>query len=133
MSYTSNDYTSNITITTSVTDLVEIDATAPSTGCPCRALVSYFVPFSAGTNGGDIDTWVLDSNGIMYASNSTHLTASVDDGTAVSDYSSDTFSNSEDVTFTLEAYAKNTGNKAITETTTAGRINYFKVLFLPSD
>jgi hypothetical protein len=134
--FVGGSYPSNVSLGTGTVHLVSISATAPSTNCPCRASVEYFVPIeSPSTSGGKtaVETWVTDGTNTFADDVIGITTANTVSSMGASGLSTVTYSNSQNVTFTLEILALKTGWTADQFTTVAGSENYFRVLFLPSD
>lgn len=133
--FTATSYTSNISIGTTATSLDSISTTAPSSDCPCRVYVDYFVPItspSSLTGGKGIESWVTDGTN-DFARDSTSAAVSSPASFSRSGISQVTYSNNQNVTFTLETQAKITGWTADSTTGVTGASNYFRILFLPSD
>ncbi len=133
--FESDDYTSSISVGTSATTLVSTSVTAPSSNCPCRVYVDYFVPVTSPSSlsgGKGIETWVTDGTN-DFARNLTTVAVSTQTSLSRSGISDVTYSNSQNVTLTLEIQAKVTGWSANTTGGVTGGQNYFRILFLPSD
>ncbi|MGC2443407.1 hypothetical protein [Candidatus Binatus sp.] len=130
-----SDYTSAISVGTTATMLVAISTTAPSTDCPCRVYVDYFVPIASPSSlsgGKGIETWVTDGTN-LFARDLTTAPVSSPTSLSRSGISQVTYSNNQSVTFTLEIQAKISGWTANTTGGVTGGQNYFRILFLPSD
>ncbi|MGC1400830.1 hypothetical protein [Candidatus Binatus sp.] len=133
--YQGSDYLSDISVGTTATPLDSIMETAPSTGCPCRVYVDYFVPITSPSSlsgGKGIEIWVSDGTN-EFARDLTTTPVNSQTSVSRSGISDVTYANSANVTFTLEIQAKITGWTADTTGGVTGAQNYFRTLFLPSD
>jgi hypothetical protein len=88
----------------SATTWVTKAVTMPSTGCPCRAFVSYGVAYSSAGSGGAV-FWVEDGTSQFGMSQTVTATSSgVAPGASASSFSPNTYGNSASVTFTGRGY-----------------------------
>ena len=110
---------SNVTVTGSATNVLQVTLRTPASGCPCRADIRYsgWANFTGDTNEPDIDFWVSDGTNNMVPFTSGQSNASLGAETAVSasGYSPILYANGVSVTFTL---------KGIVSSTNAGTIQF---------
>lgn len=95
----------DVTITTTATTITSVALTAPPTGCPCRAYVSYslFQNYTGVTNEPDQDFWISDGT-VTFAGLVTGQSNASTGGVTSASYSGFsevTYNNSQAVTFTL--------------------------------
>lgn len=95
----------NVTINNTNTPVATRTVTMPSTGCPCRAFLSYSlsIDFAGVTNQPNIDFWVSDSVNSMAGVQTGQSNAQTGGKTSATygGYSTVTYGNSATVTFTL--------------------------------
>lgn len=78
--------------------------TMPSTGCPCRAFVSYGM-FYITNNAGSFVSWVDDgTNQFATAQSNQTGSANSGDGQSASSYSTGTYANAANITFTAKTW-----------------------------
>ena len=119
---------------TAPTVLGTLAVTAPASGCPCRAIASYFVPLRSGGTRGAIDAWVsdgLDTANPTFAASTNTFTINTNSQLGATDTSSDVYTDSEAVTFTLNIQGQQPVNNALVTSPISGVQNYFKVFFVP--
>lgn len=79
--------------------------TMPSTGCPCRALVSYGAYFDSGDGSGVMNMWVSDGTSDFASTQAlTNAAGGQGPGAAASSMSPNTYSNGAVITFSAKAW-----------------------------
>lgn len=88
--------------------------TMPSSGCPCRAFVSYGM-FYTSTNAGAFEAWIDDGTNQFGTSQENQTGANATgSGLAASSYSTGTYSNSAAITFSGKAHPTSAGGMTVT-------------------
>lgn len=124
---------SPVSVSGTVTVLTKA-VTMPSTGCPCRAFVSYGTYWDA-TAAGQFSNTVNDGTN-TFATAQTNTTGSATDiGVSASSYSPGTYANSAAITFTLQARtsAAGTTNVHVGNGTGLGQVTWMNVTILSSN
>lgn len=103
-----------ITYGNTLTTIISHSVTMPSSGCPCRVYVSYWMYLTTGASGADAAE-VTDGT-VTFAAGSNNTTGSVGGGStyglAGSGYSTATYANNASVTFTLKSANSHGGGGA---------------------
>jgi hypothetical protein len=91
-----------ITIST-ITAVMTRSVTMPSSGCPCRVMLSYSVYTATGSSGGSYSFWINDgTNNMAPVTTAQSNGASGITSASYSGFSTVTYANSANVTFTLD-------------------------------
>jgi hypothetical protein len=116
----STTLTGSVSVGNSDTSIVTHTITMPSSGCPCRAKVSYGLMLTS-TNSGIIDAAVNDGTGNYFATSQTLVTGSASGyGATGSGTSRGTYANNASVTFDLRGQATNSGSVTVNTTANSG-------------
>src|SRR5204863_3516945 len=92
------------------TDVMTRTISMPSSGCPCRVLMSYSLYITTGSSGVGYSAWVNDGTNDMAGTNAGQSNGSSGALTSLSysGYTTVTYSNSASVTFTLRTEGDHT-------------------------
>lgn len=107
--------TTGTAINASDTTWVTKAVTMPSSGCPCRAFVSYGIFFDS-TGSGTLTAWVKDDTGSANYATAQALTnsaSSTGPGVSASAFSTNTYSNGATVTFTGHGWTNAAGSVTV--------------------
>ena len=105
--------------------------TMPSSGCPCRALVSQSL-MTTNTSGTTIDSWISDGTNTM-ASAQTWASGAGGPGCAASAFSPVTYANGAVITFTFFANSGTAATAKATPGTGTGQGTWMQVAVMTSN
>lgn len=134
VSYNLQNLASGGTITSGVLTTVDSKSvTMPSTGCPCRAFISYSYFWTTGASATVADFYVTDgTNNFLPAQTGAGTSPVPTTGTSASGFSSVTYANSAVVVFTMKVQTNQ--NITINQTSTSAAQNSnFQVVMVPSN
>lgn len=103
-SFQQSSLSGDVAVSANTTTTVTTQAvTMPSSGCPCRALISYFTWITTGSSGTGYSLWVSDGSNVMIPTSTGQSNGSSGGATSAnaSGFSQVTYSNGANVTFTL--------------------------------
>ncbi len=108
--------------------------TMPSSGCPCRAFVSYGANWDA-SNAGQFANTVSDGSNTFATAQTNSTGSATDMGVSSSSYSPVTYANSANVTFTLQAKTSAAGSTNVHPANGAGlgQVTWLQVTILTSN
>lgn len=88
---------------TTPTTVVSKTVTMPATGCPCRVFISYSTWVTTGSSGVGYSFWVSDGTNVMapFTTGQSNATSGAAAGVSYAGFSSVTYANGANVTFTL--------------------------------
>jgi hypothetical protein len=137
--FTDGSISGNVTINSTATNVKAISVTFPSSGCPCRAFLSYslYLDFTGITNQANIDFWVDDGNSHVMAGVQTgqsNATTGAKTSATYGGYSTVTYNNSAGVTFTLKGIQSGVGGATVQAApgSGSGPNSDFQVTVVPS-
>jgi len=129
----------NVTINSTATNVKAVSVTFPSSGCPCRAFISYslYLDFTGITNQASIDFWVDDGNSHQMAGVQTgqsNASTGAKTSATYGGFSSVTYNNSAGVTFTLKGIQSGAGGATVQASSNSGSgpNSDFQVTVIPS-
>lgn len=137
--FTDGSISGNVTINNTATNIKAISVVFPSSGCPCRAFLSYslYLDFTGITNQANIDFWVDDGGGHVMAGVETgqsNATTGAKTSASYGGFSNVTYANGANVTFTLKGIQPGTAGATVQAAphTGSGPNSDFQVTVMPS-
>lgn len=94
------------------TSWITRSVTMPSSGCPCRAFVSYSAYFSQTNAGADV-AWVSDGSNIFDTTQTANTGSTANYGVSGASYSPVTYANLANVTFTGSFFTNSAGGATV--------------------
>lgn len=133
-SYNSTTLASDISLTANTaTNVIDVAVTMPSSGCPCRALVSYGLWWNSGSNNGSSDSWISDGTNLFGTVQAYWASTGNTGGQSQTALSPVDYANSANVTFTLIVETNAGGETVKAAPLLAGQNTWLTVSILTSN
>lgn len=133
-SYNSTTLASDISLTANTaTNVIDVAVTMPSSGCPCRALVSYGLWWNSGSNNGSSDSWISDGTNLFGTVQAYWASTGNTGGQSQTALSPVDYADSTSVTFTLIVETNAGGETVKAAPLLAGQNTWLTVSILTSN